>query len=367
MGQNTSQKVVKLPNVADDSLIFWKERFMHEEIIGVRDRDIEKKIDLQLQRFLVFYQERYGHDRVSTITKRDVEAWMDHLYPDDPDAPHPFDASTANNHKAHLSKFIGWVKGKAPHLLPKDPTKGVKDFKLPAPEARALNDDQIISLLNICDRLERFHQLKGRRWKGKQAPLKKNARPKRDRAIVFMLLDTGIRREMIVNLNLDQLDPNEPDKLRKSRKAKLLNVQGKGMTLVNKSLSSDLRKALADYIEHERVRDTDENSKALFLTALSIPERRPGGRMHVRSINRILQKIGEWHDAEQNDPERKISPLHPHSLRHTFAFDLSRRTQGNPFVLQEELGHRNERYISTYTRSPEKEKERYGGLLNSDD
>ncbi|BFH18273.1 tyrosine recombinase XerD [Paenibacillus dendritiformis] len=365
MEKNTSQKVVQLPNVADDSLSIWKERFMEEKIIGNRSRDVEKKIDRQLQRFIDFFRDRYGHERVSAITKRDVEAWMDKLYPKDPDAPHPFDASTVNNHKAHLSTFMGWVQGKVRHMIPEDPTKGVKEIKLPAPEARSLSDEQIISLINVCDRLERFHQLKGRRWKGKQAPLKKNARPKRDRAIVFMLLDTGIRREMIVNLNLDQLDPNEPDKLRKSRKAKLLNVQGKGMTLVNKSLSSDLRKALADYIEYERVRDTDENSKALFLTALSIPERRPGGRMHVRSINRILQKIGEWHDAEQNDPERKISPLHPHSLRHTYAFDLSRRTQGNPFVLQEELGHRNERYISTYTRNPEKS--RYGGVLDNND
>lgn len=37
----------------------------------------------------------------------------------------------------------------------------------------------------------------------------------------------------------------------------------------------------------------------------------------------------------------------PHSLRHIYAFDLSRRTQGNSFALQEELGYRNERYIAT--------------------
>lgn len=94
--------------------------------------------------------------------------------------------------------------------------------------------------------------------------MKKNAQPMRDRAILFMLLDTGIRREMLVNINLDQMQPNDPDVLRSSRKAKIINIQSKGMTMVNKSLSTDLRKALADDIEFERNQVTDENSKALY-------------------------------------------------------------------------------------------------------
>lgn len=353
MIQNTSQKVLPLSGDAENSLNFWKNRFMESEIRGMRSHDIEKKIELQLQRFIDFFQKRYHHDLVSAVVKRDVKAWIDDLYNDG----EGFAASYVNNHKAHLSLFMGWLHHKAPYLLPEDPTKGrgLKDILLPAPEPEALTYEQYISLKNICDRLERFHQLKGRRWKGRDVPLKKNARPKRDRAIVFTLMSTGIRREMLVNLNLQQLQPNEPDALRKARRAKIIRIRGKGRTEQTKFLSFDARMAIADYLQFERPRDADSDSVALFLVAEGIGERKPGGRLHVRSINRVLEQIGKWHDAEQPDIERHISPLRPHALRHTFAFLLAKETGGDRFELQRRLGHRSDKYIEIYTHPPEDE------------
>ena len=38
-----------------------------------------------------------------------------------------------------------------------------------------------------------------------------------------------------------------------------------------------------------------------------------------------MAHIGRWHDAELDDPQRHISPLRPHDLRHTFAFQLARQ------------------------------------------
>lgn len=339
-------------NPEEDRLSFWKDRFVESEIRGDRSPDTEKKIELQLQRFIDFFQERYGHERVSAVVKRDVKAWLDFLY--DEKNGLGLAAATVNNHKAHLSLFMGWLHQQAAHLLPEDPIKGrgLKDILLPAPEPRSLTEEQVRSLKNICDRLERFHQLKGRRWKGQIPPLKKQARPKRDRAIVFVLLSTGIRREMLVNLNVDQLQPNDPEKLRVARRARLVRVRGKGRTEAVKYLNEDARLALADFLELERTQDVDPDSQALFLTALGVPDRKPGGRLHVLSINRILEQIGEWHDAEQFQPDRQISPLRPHDLRHTYAFLLSHATQGDRTILQRELIHRNERYLETYTNPP---------------
>ncbi|WP_367758765.1 tyrosine-type recombinase/integrase [Ammoniphilus sp. 3BR4] len=169
---------------------------------------------------------------------------------------------------------------------------------------------------------------------------------------MFLLLSTGIRREMLVNLNVDQLQPNDPEKLRVARRARLVRVRGKGRTEAVKYLNEDARLALADYLELERPQDVDPDSQALFLTALGVPDRKSGGRLHVRSINRILEQIGEWHDAEQLQPDRQISPLRPHDLRHTYAFLLSQATQGDRTILQRELIHRNERYLETYTNPP---------------
>ena len=49
-------------------------------------------------------------------------------------------------------------------------------------------------------------------------------------AIVYVLLSTGLRREELLNLNLDQLAPNSVAALRQARQGRLTGVQGKGGT-----------------------------------------------------------------------------------------------------------------------------------------
>ena len=68
----------------------------------------------------------------------------------------------------------------------------------------------------------------------------------------------------------------------------------------------------------------------------------------MRSINKLVKKIGELHDAEQ-DGERKINGLHPHMLRHTFGFRLAEETNKDKFELQRRLGHQSEAYVRVYT------------------
>ncbi|MED1953574.1 tyrosine-type recombinase/integrase [Brevibacillus centrosporus] len=104
---------------------------------------------------------------------------------------------------------------------------------------------------------------------------------------------------------------------------------------------------------HERPQDETEVSTCLFLTAAGIPSRLPDAQMDKSSINRILAQIGKWHDAEQPNPERHLSPLRPHDLRQTFAFMLANETGGDRFELQRRLGHRSDKYIEIYTNPPE--------------
>jgi integrase len=118
-------------------------------------------------------------------------------------------------------------------------------------------------------------------------------------------------------------------------------------------LSADARSAVADYLERERPADAGPDSTALFLSAASIGSRRPDGRMSSRSVNQLCEQIGRWHDAEQPDPTRHISPLRPHDLRHSFAFRLADETGNNAFELQRRLGHQSRRYIDRYTNPPE--------------
>jgi len=352
--QFTSRKVVELAEGVStepsDSLSAWGEHYLQLAIIGVRSEAVAQKITLHLQRFTRFFTERYDHDRISACLRRDVQDWQTHLHKTERLA-----AATVNNHLASLSAFTTWVHAQAPRSFPAgDPAKGVGELGLPPLEPRALSDTQVRSLKSVCDRLERFHQLKGRRWAERDAvPTHATGRPWRDRAMVFVLLSTGLRREELVRLDLDQLEPNTPAALRAGRRARISRVRGKGKTERTVFLSADARSALADYLEHERLYDIADTTTALFVSAAGLPARSSDGRLSPRAINLILEQIGRWHDAEVRDPTRRISPLRPHDLRHTFAFQLAATTGADTYELERRLGHRSQRYIQRYTNPPE--------------
>jgi site-specific recombinase XerD len=333
-----------------DSLAAWIECYLRLAVIGVRSEAVAQKIALHLSRFQDFFRESYGHDRLSTCLRRDVQAWQNAL------VSQGFAHATINNHLASLSAFTTWVHTHSPALFPVgDPAKGVGELGLPPLEPRALSPDQVRSLKNLCDRLERFHQVKGRRRNKENgaASVQAHGRPWRDRAMVYVLLSTGLRREELVNLDLDQVEPQTPEALRNVRRARITRVKGKGKTERTVFLSADARMALADYLERERPRDTTPQMTALFVSANSIAARAADGRLSPKAINLILSQIGRWHDAEMRDPVRQISPLRPHDLRHTFAFHLARVTGADAYELERRLGHRSQRYIQRYTNPPE--------------
>jgi integrase len=349
--ESESGPVALVPDTAPatvDSLAIWTERYQQLAVAGVRSEEVARKIALQLGRFIAFYREAYGHDRASTCLKRDVVAWQQHLI-DQGLAP-----ATVNNHLAALSAFTSWVSAHAPRLFPfGDPAKGVGELGLPPLEPRALSDAQVRSLKSLCDRLPRLAVKKGRRWQGKDATVHARRRPWRDRALVFVLLSTGLRREEMVTLDLTQLQPHTAAALRVARRATMTGVQGKGRSQRTVFLSADARTALADYFEHERAADATGGATALFLSAQGLPARSPDGRLSPRAINLILEQLGRWHDAEVTDPARRVSPLRPHDLRHTFAFQLARTTGADAYELERRLGHRSQRYIQRYTNPPE--------------
>lgn len=336
-----------------DSLQDWIAYYLTMAVDGVRSEEVKQKIQLHLNRFQAFFEARYGQEAISSCVKRDVVAWQKHLQAQE------LAASTINNHLASLSGFATWVHAQDKTVFVMgDPTKGVGELPLPPLEPRALTGEQVQSVKNLCDRLLPYYRSKGRKWllSDEEAPLRAKARPWRDRAIVFVLLSTGLRREELVNLNLSQLNPNGVEELRQARRAQINGVVGKGKTQRDVFLSLDARRALADYLEKEHADDITtetEEETPLFLVAIEAVPRRADGRLSSRSVNNILEKIGKWHDADIKDEARHISPLRPHDLRHTFAFQLAQVTGADSYELERRLGHQSQRYIQRYTNPPE--------------
>lgn len=333
-----------------DTLTAWSDAYQQLVLHGVRSLAVERKIILHLQRFRGFLAERYGHEQLSSCVRRDVQAWLLSLADDQHLA-----ASTINNHLASLSGFTSWVHAQAPRLFALgNPAKGIGELPLPPLEPRALSDDQVRALKSVCDRLPRLYQVRGRVWAdASMVPQHAARRPLRDRAIIFVLLSTGLRREELTRLTLAQVEPNTPEALRSARRARIMRVRGKGKSERVVFLSADARAALADYLEHERPDDASPESDALFLSAQSLPARAPDGHLTPRAINRIVVQIGRYHDSEIRDPARHLGTLTPHMLRHTFAFRLAQETGADPYELERRLGHRSQRYIQRYTNPPE--------------
>ena len=373
------EQIVTLP----DAFSAWIDLYLALVVQGVRNREIAQKIELHLLRFADFFQQRYGHERLSLCLKRDVSAWMDALEAEEAggeeDAP-AFAPATVNNHLASLSGFTSWVHAQRPDLFAMgNPTAGVKERPLPALVPRTLSGAQVISLKSTLDRLPSLVQRKGRRHTRRQRKRElpparhAHARPYRDRAIVELLLGTGIRREELTNVDLDQVaigtaprddkaarEPLTPESLRHARKVQLVNVKGKGKTRRNLWLPADVRAALADYLEFERPGDAAHfpEPRALLLRAGNVhaandPAGSRNGRLARNSVNYLVHKIGEWHDLEQSEAERKLSPLHPHMLRHTFGFRLAQATNADEYELQRRLGHQSKAYLQVYTNPPE--------------
>jgi site-specific recombinase XerD len=346
---------------ADDSFAAWARRYLDMAVRGVRSDEVTGKIARHLDRFTAWLVGGLGHDRISAVTPREVAAWRDHL------AAHgntgrggtttAMAPATVNSHLAHLSALFSWIAVHAPAGLLRhgDPTKKVAPLRLPAPQARALSGAQVRTVKNVLDRIEGFHQLSGRRHRGGQAPpaMHRHARPLRDRAIVHLILGTGLRRAEVTGLNLAQLEPFTPAELRRVKKARLNGIRGKGRTSRTVFLGRDARHAIADYLESERPGDTDHRSEALFLAASSINARSPGGRLSPRSVNTIVAGIGRLHDAETADRERQLGVLRPHDLRHTFGYRLSEASGHNRAELERRLGHANDRYLRLYTNPPD--------------
>ena len=92
-------------------------------------------------------------------------------------------------------------------------------------------------------------------------------RPYRNRAIVYTLIETGMRRAAVTHLDLTQID----------LAGRRLTVVGKGGATHTYQISREGAQALQDYLGHERDQDAARwPSPALFFAAASVPGARGG-------------------------------------------------------------------------------------------
>jgi integrase/recombinase XerD len=229
---------------------------------------------------------------------------------------------TILNHWIALSSFWTWVERDLglPHII-----RG--KVNRPRPRRRlsaAYTEAEIRELLAACDRGAGWDRAHGQRMEVKRPSAL------RDRALILVLLDTGIRASKLTALKLRDYEP---------KRGQLIIHHGKGDKKRVVFLGTAVKQGLWRYLV---TRPGTKQDDPLFATREGAVMQRTGLRL---LIFRIGTRAGARADAEV------------HRFRHTFAVNFLRNGD-NLLALQDLLGHEHMDTVRIYAKQAEVDLER---------
>lgn len=263
-----------------------------------------------------------GDPLFASITREqlvDFFAWLREEYVSEPDGAAPrgqvrLSPKTILNIHTDLSALWSW--GVEEGYVP---TNIVRTIDLPHPKAPVVEPftrEEIEALLNACERT--------RTWKNRQLTSNCRSTADRDRAIILLLLDTGLRASELCGIKFGDINMT----------ANSIKVLGKGqkerLVYFGKRTSKALWKLLTP-----RLKDAQPEDPVFVVGPEDDP--RPLTRDVLR---RLLARLGE---------RAGVANVHPHRFRHTFAITYL-RNQGDLFTLQDLLGHSDMAMVKRYAR-----------------
>lgn len=333
--QNAIRKnaVTLIPVVADDSerLAWWVERYFQVAVTTSPASQRVQRRDLGV--FLRYVVAETGTDQRLAWTPRLARAFQDHLQQTlTPQGHRAWGDKTVSRMLAHLKTFAKWL-----HTLQAFPLGNpMAAIKLPAlgtglDVERALTPAERHRLLDAADLVLVIggRSKDRKRYKTEVRPRRKGYRPYRNRAMVYTLLETGMRRAAITTLNLDDVDVAR----------KTLTVREKGGAMHTYHISQEGLHALQAYVTHERPGDSAHwQCPALFLAASTVAQ--GTGRLAVLTVNTVWNSVCRL---------AGVYGRTPHSARHAMGKHIMAKT-GNIAAVQKQLGHRQAAYAMHYAR-----------------
>ncbi|HLO76643.1 MAG TPA: site-specific integrase [Magnetospirillum sp.] len=286
-----------------------------------------------LGHLIVFLMQFSGSDRRDAWTPRASKAFVDALRKAER-APgvRRWQDKSVNRVIATAKTFAKWVHNLAPFALG-NPMADIRQIpvSLPLDVERAVTAQERARILDAADLLHQSDVRKDRsRFRGAQRPASAWARPWRNRAIVYTLLETGMRRAAVVAINLADID----------FAGSAITVEEKGGVRHRYKISKEGLSAIRDYLSHERPKDAEHygDSPAAFLPT-SVAHNSTG-RLSARMVNDIWNAVCR---------QAGVVGKTPHSARHAMGKHIMDAT-GNVAAVQRQLGHRNASYSMQYAR-----------------
>ena len=319
-----------------DTISFWIAAYFRFEVTTSKSSQKVQKRDLDL--FRDFMISECGREDRPLWTPRLSKAFAERLKKKDRAMGRAgYSDQTINRILAHLKTFAKWIHKLKPFPLDNPMAK----IKL-IPVGTGLEVERAITASErrrILDAADRLPVISGRskdrnRHRGKERPMRKGYQPYRNRAIVYTLVETGMRRAAVRNLNLNDI----------KFKKRTASVEEKGGRKHSYKISSEGLAAIKDYVEKERAEDFKKwRSPALFLSAAT--NAHGNGRLNVKMINTVWNEVCELAGAGDHTP---------HAARHAMGRHLIDKP-GNIAAVQRQLGHTNAAYSIQYARVTDQE------------
>ncbi len=157
---------------------------------------------------------------------------------------------------------------------------------------------------------------------------------KRDLAVIYLFLDTGLRVSELSSINVKDLSLDDYTVI----------VSRKGRNKVQMIYYSDeSAEYLKDYLDERKYRgDVFHREEPLFVTL-------EGARLSVREIQAMVKK---YVNAALPDKGYSISP---HKLRSSFAMEFYRNSDKDILTLQKRMGHKSILATNIYAKAVEAE------------
>lgn len=254
-----------------------------------------------LRKFAAFLgDDLYVHE----ITVRDIERFL-------------FSNKKLSN-KTILNYYIGlsslWTWLIAEEIVPENIVRKLKPPKPEKKEVIPLNEQEVKAIMSVLNR-SKIYIRQGQSVDHSLGSYERN------RAIILLMLDTGVRASELCDLKIEDVD---------NRNNRIFVRQGKGMKERLLPFSPRTGQMIWRYLA---TRERSDPTDPLFVGRLNRPVTRT-------KLAEMFRGIGK---------RAGVANVHPHRFRHTFAIQYL-RNGGNAYTLQAMLGHSTLETVKIYLR-----------------
>jgi site-specific recombinase XerD len=254
---------------------------------------------------LRYFTDFIGADRIfSEITSKDIQSFLA--------SRSGLSNKTILNYYTGISSMWSWAVDE--DVASENVVRKLRPPRAEQREIIPFTQDEIRAMLGSLER-SRPYTRPGKKLSDHAIP-----ESDRSRAIILLLLDTGLRASELCSIHIGDVD----------NRNRRIHVIGKGARERSVAFSPRTGQLLWRYLASRNAKDCDDY---LFTSVLNRPLTR------YRLLD-ILRTIGK---------RAGIRNVHPHRFRHTFAIQYL-RNGGDAYTLQAMLGHSSLDMVRTYLK-----------------